>query len=184
MSHRVCPWYLGYILASPLRRLMVKPEELLAPFLKAGMRVLEVGPGMGFFSLPMARLVGPDGRIICVDLQENMVRGLRRRASRAGLLDRIETRQCSANSLAVDDLRGTIDFALAFAVVHEVPDQRKFLGEIRASLRNGATLLISEPEGHVTPNDFDVTVSTAKELGLNAVEYPAINRNLTVVMRG
>jgi len=55
-----------------MRRLFQDPETILSPYIKSGMKVLEVGPGMGFFSLPMARLIGETGRIYCVDLQEKM----------------------------------------------------------------------------------------------------------------
>ena len=55
MAHRVCPWWLGYLLASPLRRLMANPRKLLAPYVHEGMTVLEPGPGMGFFTLELAR---------------------------------------------------------------------------------------------------------------------------------
>ena len=60
----VCPWWAGYILASPLRRLIQDPRSLLAPYVHPGMTVLEPGPGMGFFTLELARLVGPAGRVI------------------------------------------------------------------------------------------------------------------------
>ncbi len=66
--HGVCPWYLGYLLASPLRRLLENPERMLRPYVRPGMTVLEPGSGMGFFSLPLARLVGAEGRVVCVDL--------------------------------------------------------------------------------------------------------------------
>ncbi len=95
MEKRICPWYLGYVLASPLRRLFQKPEKILGPYVKPGMKILEVGPGMGFFSLPMARLVGGTGRIVCIDLQEKMLHHLRRRAVKANLQSRIETRLCT-----------------------------------------------------------------------------------------
>ena len=83
----VCPWWLGPLLANPLRRLVQDPAAILAPHVREGMTVLEPGCGMGFFSLPLARLVGPGGRVVCVDLQRKMIEGLRRRAKRAGLLD-------------------------------------------------------------------------------------------------
>ena len=53
-AHRVCPWWLGYWLASPLRRLLHDPHTLLAPYVQPGMTVVEPGPGMGFLlsSLP------------------------------------------------------------------------------------------------------------------------------------
>lgn len=63
MSKRVCPWWLGYLLASPLRRLMVDPKKLLAPYVHEGMTVLEPGRGMGFFTLELARLVDASGRV-------------------------------------------------------------------------------------------------------------------------
>ncbi len=69
MSNRVCPWWLGYLLVSPLRRLFQDPTEIVRPYAGEGMTVLDVGCGMGFFSLPMARLVGDRGRVVCVDLQ-------------------------------------------------------------------------------------------------------------------
>ena len=104
MAERVCPWWLGYLLASPIRRWFEKPEEVLGPHLKSGATALDVGCAMGFFSLPMAEIVGPSGRVLCVDLQERMIRSLRKRASRAGLSDRIETRVCSTSSLDIGDL--------------------------------------------------------------------------------
>jgi predicted methyltransferase len=61
MARRICPWWLGYVLANPIRRLWHNPREILLPFVKEGMLVLEPGPGMGFFTLDLARLVGPNG---------------------------------------------------------------------------------------------------------------------------
>ena len=64
-SH-VCPWWIGYFLASPLRRRIHNPDRILAPYVRSGMRILEIGPGMGFFTIPMAGMVGAEGRIIFV----------------------------------------------------------------------------------------------------------------------
>ena len=81
MAHRICPWWLGYWLVSPLRKLRENPSKALAPFVREGMVVLEPGPGMGFFTLAVARLVGPEGRVVAVDLQPKMLASLERRAS-------------------------------------------------------------------------------------------------------
>ena len=59
----VCPWWIGYLLASPVRRMFQKPETIVGPFVKRGMRILEIGPGMGFFTLPMAGMIGLEGRV-------------------------------------------------------------------------------------------------------------------------
>ncbi len=93
MSGRhVCPWWAGYFLASTVRKLRQDPARILQPLVSAGMIVVEPGPGMGFFTLELARLVGAEGRVVAVDVQPKMIAALRRRAERAGLLDRIEAR--------------------------------------------------------------------------------------------
>src|SRR5215471_14040502 len=86
-SRRVCPWWIGYLLASPVRRILYHPARVLAPYARQGMTVLEPGPGMGFFTLELARLVGSSGRVIAVDIQPRMLDGLRQRAAKAGVLD-------------------------------------------------------------------------------------------------
>src|SRR5689334_13654635 len=92
MPLHVCPWWIGYILASPLRRLMNSPRQVLDPYVRDGMTVLEPGPGMGFFTLEIARRVGATGRVIAVDIQPRMLAGLEKRAAKAGLLERVEVR--------------------------------------------------------------------------------------------
>lgn len=90
MGKRVCPWWLGYFLASPLRRFLQDPGAMVAPYVHSGMTVLEPGPGMGFFTLEVARRVGPHGRVVALDVQPRMIGGLKRRLAKAGLLDRVE----------------------------------------------------------------------------------------------
>ena len=128
MSPKVCPAWLGYLLASPLRKLFQNPEKILGPYVKAGMMVLDMGCAMGFFSLPLARMVGKEGIVVCVDIQEKMIRSLRKKALKARVADRIITRVCDQNSLGLNEFDNKIDFILAFAVVHEVPDVLGFFG--------------------------------------------------------
>ena len=131
------------------------------------MTVLEPGSGMGFFSLPLARLVGAQGRVVCVDLQPRMIEGLRRRARKAGVLDRVETAVCSSHDLGIGEWAGRIDLALVIHVVHEVPDADRFLRQIHAALRPGGTLVIIEPKGHVTPGQFEETLALAEAVGFS-----------------
>ena len=150
MSERVCPWWIGYVLVSPLRRAFQNPARILTPYVREGMTVLEPGPGMGFFTLDLARLVGPSGRVVAVDLQSRMLDALRRRAAKAGLAERMATRLAQPGGLGVADLAGQADFILAFAVVHELPSARAFFAEAAESLRPGGALLLAEPAGHVS----------------------------------
>ena len=174
MAHRVCPWWIGYFLASPLRKLRQDPHTILSPFVREGMVVLEPGPGMGFFTLKLARLVGPPGRVVAVDVQPRMLSALRRRAGRARLLDRIETRQVPEDGMGLRDLAGAVDFALAFAMVHEVPDPARFLAEVAAALKPGARLLLAEPAGHVNEQEFAATLELAEHSGLRLESRPVI----------
>lgn len=183
MENHVCPWYVGYLLASPLRRLFQHPEKILSLYVNKGMTVLEIGPGMGFFSLPLAKLVGESGQVVCVELQEKMLNSLRKRADKAGLLWRIETRLCTQDSLHIEDLTGKIDFALAFAVVHEIPNPKKLFVEFFNTLKKGGALLISEPAGHVTKDEFDETLSVAGVAGFTQVDTITIKRSHAVLLK-
>jgi len=178
---KVCPWWLGYFLISPLRKLIQHPGKILAPYLRNGMVAGDVGSGMGYFSLPMATLVGDKGKVICVDLQEKMLSSLRKRAQKAGLSARVETRRAEMNSLNLADMAGSADFVLAFAVVHEIPDQERFLREIYQVVKEGGTLFLSEPKGHVTEQQFAETQSIAQTLGFEAAATPYIRGEHTAI---
>jgi ubiquinone/menaquinone biosynthesis C-methylase UbiE len=157
--------------------------EILKPYVEEGMTVLDVGCGMGFFSLPMAELVGEKGRVVCIDLQEKMIKGLFGRAERAGLTDRIDARVCSQSSLGVSDLAGKIDFALTFALVHEVSDKDILFSEIHRAMKPSGKLLFAEPRGHVSKKDFDKTVSLAQTMGFKVVSDLKIRRSHAVLLR-
>jgi len=182
-EHHVCPFWVGYLLASPLRRLLQNPIKILEPYVNEGMTVADIGCAMGFFSLPLAKMVGPSGKVICVDVQEKMIRKLEKRAQKAGLSGRIKTIICNSGSLGLDDFKGKVDFALAFAIVHEVPDSVRFFSEINEALKPSGTLLVAEPKGRVSETDFKRSVSIAKHNGFEVTDRPQIKRARTVVFQ-
>ena len=168
----VCPWWVGWLLLLPLRRLFESPDRLLGPHVRPGMTVLEPGCAMGFFSLPLARMVGPQGRVVCVDVQDAMVRRLRRRAEKAGLAGRIDSLVGAVGDERLDALRGAVDFAAAVHMVHEVTDRPLFFRRIAELLRPGARLLVLEPKGHVTAEALERTVGEAVGAGLAELGRP------------
>jgi len=182
LEEKVCPVWVGYLLLSPFRKLSQNPKKILAPYVKAGMKVLDIGCAMGFFSLPMARMVGSQGKVICVDLQEKMIKALQKRAQKVGLLGRIETKISDPDSLGFDYLKEEIDFALAFAVVHEVPDAANFFSAIYTTLKPAAKLLAAEPSGHVSEQDFVTTISIAEQNGFKVIDSPYIGRSRAVLL--
>jgi len=181
MAGRVCPVWVGYLLASPVRKLLENPEKILSPYVKQDMKVLDAGSAMGFFSLPLARMVGPNGKVICVDMQEKMIQSLKKRARKAGLSDRIELHTCNQKSLCLDELKEKIDFALASAVVHEVTDASSFFSEIYEGIKLGGKFLVIEPKGHVTEKDFEVSTSVAVKIGFSVIDNPKIPRSRSVL---
>jgi SAM-dependent methyltransferase len=183
MAEHVCPWWVGYLLIIPLRRISQNPRKILSPYAREGMTVLEPGPGMGFFTLELAKLVGSSGRVIAVDIQSKMLEKLQRRAGKRGLLERIEARLVKNDSLAMSDLRKKVDFALAFATVHEMPGGAPFFREVAEMLKPGGLLLLAEPRGHVKMAEFEGEVQAAADAGLVLEERPEIWRSYAALLR-
>jgi len=170
-SDHLCPWWLAYTFDNPLRKLVHNPAAMLGPYVKEGMTALDLGCGMGYFTLGMARLVGETGKVFSVDMQEEMLKRVRVRASRAGLIDPVETVLCSADDIKADC---EADFALAMWMVHETPDQERFLAQVRARLGPGGVFMIAEPRMHVKGTDFKRTLGLAEEAGFKVAGRPRV----------
>ena len=172
MAGHVCPPFIGYWLLNPLRKLLENPKKILGPFVEEGMTVLEPGPAMGFFTLPLARMVGPKGKVVVVEVQQKMLDVLQKRARKKDLLDRIDSRLAENDGMGLSDLEGKVDFAAAIHVVHEVPDPAAFFKEVFTCLKPGGRLLVIEPKGHVKPQAFAETLEIAKQAGFTPAELP------------
>lgn len=183
MARAVCPWWLGYFLASPLRRLVQDPAAIVGPYVAEGMVVFEPGPGMGFFTLELARRVGPRGKVVAVDVQPRMVSELRRRAANAGLAGRVDARLGPGAGMGIDDLKGRVDFVLAFGVVHELPDRDRFFSEASEALKPGGLLLLAEPSFHIPEREFEASIEAAGECGLFPDSRPAIRWTRSAVLQ-
>ena len=155
----------------------------MGPYVKPGMNVLDIGCAMGFFSLPLAEMVGAAGKVICVDVEERMLNVLKKRVAKAGLTDRIDARPCPPNSLAIDDYAERMDVALAMFVVHEVPDSKGLLREVAAVLRPGGVFVVAEPKAHVSKAEFEGTLNEAHEVGFEILEERRIFLSRCSVLR-
>jgi ubiquinone/menaquinone biosynthesis C-methylase UbiE len=169
---------MGFLIDNPLRRLIHNPEEILGPYVKPGMTAMDVGCGTGLFSIGMAKMVGKQGRVIAVDLQQRMLDGMKRRADRAGMANRIEAHRCEADDLGID---AQADFVLAFAMVHEVPDTKKFLGQVYACLKPNGKFFVAEPRMHVSTSTFEKMLEIAAGVGFRQSEQPQVRRCRAVV---
>ena len=146
------------------------------------MTALDVGCGMGFFTIPLARLVGDAGGVIALDLQPEMLAGLARRASAAGCAN-IVAQPARSTSLDIDAWAGAVDFVLIFYMLHEVPDQSRLISQVYAALKPGGTILFAEPIVHVARRDFDRSLELLVEAGLSVIARPGIPISRAVVLR-
>jgi 2-polyprenyl-3-methyl-5-hydroxy-6-metoxy-1,4-benzoquinol methylase len=65
----VCPWWFAYTFDNPLRRLIHPPVRIFEGLVQEGQTAVDIGCGMGYFTLGLARMVGQNGQVIAVDLQ-------------------------------------------------------------------------------------------------------------------
>jgi ubiquinone/menaquinone biosynthesis C-methylase UbiE len=117
-------------------------REALAP--QAGERLLEVGPGTGYYALPAAEWLGPDGTLEIFDLQQDMLDHTTGRAREAGLTNLVAT-QGDARALPYPD--DAVDGAYLVAVLGEVPDQEAALRELARVVRPGGRVVVGEVIG-------------------------------------
>lgn len=171
-SPHLCPWWLSYTFDHRLRRVLHKPEQILAAYIKAGMTVLDLGCGMGYFSIPMARMVGVNGKVLAADIQQRGLDVLMRRARKAGVDSQIRPCLCDPDLLRVGP---PADFALAFFMVHETPDPAQFLVQVHACLKPRSLFLFVEPRWHVPRAHFDRMLETAGNAGFQVVDRPYIS---------
>lgn len=179
-NSKVCSAEHAGILDNRLRRLVQNPDKILSGLVHAGQKVLDVGCGPGFFTLAMARIVGDEGRVIAADLQQEMLDRLRGNARNQNLESRIQFHLCKSDSIGLAE---TVDFALAFYMVHEVPDPEAFLREIYGVVRSGGELLLVEPKFHVSGPAFRRTVELAQSIGFTPIAEPRIVLSRSTLLR-
>lgn len=175
----VCPPKHVHTFDNFLRPLIHRPKKVFGPYIKPGMRVMDIGCGAGFASIGMARLLGNDGEVVAVDLQQEMLDIVKRRVIKAKLTHMIRLQKCEADSLNVD---GDFDFVNAFWMVHETPDTRKFLEQVFGILKPGGKLLIAEPRMYVSKKGFEKMIEVAKDIGFDVYKRPRVILSLAVAL--
>jgi ubiquinone/menaquinone biosynthesis C-methylase UbiE len=176
----VCPYQRAWTLDNWIRRLLQNPYKIVGEYVKEGQIVMDLGCGPGFFSLAMSKLVGEKGKVISVDIQDEMLQILRHKSEREGLSSRIILHKAQPEKLGISEM---VDFALAFYMVHEVPDKRSFLSEVASHLKPDGRFLIVEPKFHVSKSDFDSTLEVARSVGLEQVSGPKFSFDRAVLLK-
>jgi ubiquinone/menaquinone biosynthesis C-methylase UbiE len=178
MRPHTCPWWLAYTFDNPVRGLFHDPAVLFRNLVKVGDTVVDIGCGLGHFSIGMARLVGASGKVIALDLQPEMVRRAAGRAEQRGMQQRIDFRVAEPERLGLSE---PVDFVLAFWMVHEVRNQGALLSEVRSALKPTGRFLIAEPKGHVSAQRFEATVEKARAAGFAISDGPRVRLSRAVL---
>lgn len=173
----VCSAKYSGSLDNSFRRLFHNPVKILSPYISEGMAVLDMGCGPGYFTLGIARLVGASGKVTAADLQQEMLNKMVQKLSMAGLAERVHPHKCAQETTGI---AGKFDFILCFWMAHEVPDQDRFIAEMKSLLNPGGKMLVSEPKIHVTGKAFEKTKAKIVSAGFNIAGNPdiAISRSL------
>ncbi|MBW2710148.1 MAG: class I SAM-dependent methyltransferase [Deltaproteobacteria bacterium] len=177
---RVCPVEMAGSLDNRLRRWVQNPKKILGPYIKEGMTVLDLGCGPGFFSLEMALLVGKSGRVIATDLQKGMLQKVKNKIEGTELEERITLHQCEADKIG---LSNSIDFVLAFYMLHEVSNQEALFKEIGSNLKPTGQMLIVEPPFHVSTSVFQKMIEKAQNAGFTLSERPKVLMSKSAVLK-
>jgi ubiquinone/menaquinone biosynthesis C-methylase UbiE len=136
-------------------------RDILAP--RAGERLLEVGPGTGYYALPVAEWLSPDGRLDVLDVQQEMLDHTLRRAHEHGI-DNITSRLADARELPYPD--DSFDGAYLVTVLGEIPDQDAALRELARVVKKGGRVVVGELFGDPHMVTHSALASRAEAAGL------------------
>jgi ubiquinone/menaquinone biosynthesis C-methylase UbiE len=154
-----------------LRRLYQKPRKFLGELVKPGMTAADIGCGLGFYTVELARLVGESARVLAVDFQPRMLDMARKKAARKGVLERITFVQCDQDDLKLSE---PVDFALTMWVTHEVPDRDRFFKQVRDILKPAGRYLLVEPTFHIKKKEYERICDEAEAAGLRRICEPRV----------
>lgn len=151
----------------PSREAWQRPDEVVASVgAKAGDTVADVGAGPGYFSLRLARAVGPRGRVYAVDVVPEMISALRERLAPAGVANVVPILARDGDPLLPP---ASCEVVLAVNAFHHFPDGAACLGRLAESLKRGGRIAVIDFHRRPTPVGPPVEHRVAREDVLEAV---------------
>lgn len=171
--HRPCPVESAGGLDRRYRYWLQPASGVIGPYVTAGMRVLDLGCGPGYFTFPLSKLVGSSGEVVAADLQRGMLDIIdKKRIDRTHYPTNIILHLCKPNAIAAT---GEFDFILAFYMAHEVPDIPVLIRELWQLTRSGGKVLIAEPAFFgLTFSHFSHTRKLCQKIGFKVEDIRGI----------
>lgn len=155
----VCPSWFSFILYNPVRKAFTDRSRVLdESCITRESIVLEIGAGNGFFTEALAERAK---KVIAVELQQGMVKKLKKRVQRFGDVVEIVLEDIASVALADD----VADVCLLYFSFHEIARQEEAAANIARAVKQGGVLSIYEPSVEVNRKDMALTVSRFQSLG-------------------
>ena len=173
----VCPWWLCFSFDNFTRAWYQNPVKIMTPFVKEGNKVLDVGPGRGFFTFPLASLVKPEGLVYGLDIQKKMLDILKGIADKKNYSN-IITHLYDGKNFCIQE---KFDFINLFWMFHEVEHKDAFLDELKKVCKSGCRVLFVEPLIHVNKKAFYVSVQLFLDKGFEIIDTIKINVSRAVL---
>lgn len=177
-GERTCPWWLCFTFDNPIRAFIQNPRKIVSRFVSPDSAVLDIGPGKGYFTIPMAEMTRQKGRVVALDIQKEMLNSLAKKAEKKGLRN-VETKLYDGERFGIDE---TFDFALLFWMFHEVRNKENFLKELRNVCKKDAKLLLVEPMFHVSKKGFQEAVRLFSGNGFAITEPAKVGFSRAIVL--
>lgn len=180
MESVVCPSWLYFSLNTVLRKKIHNPEKIFRGYVKEGQSVLDLGCGPGFFIPVFAELAGNKGKVFAVDIQQKAIDLIQKKISGTVYEGIVKPLLSDGSTIPVKE---KADFALMFWMLHEVPDKKKLLQQLKHVMKPGSLCLIVEPKIHVSKKTFMEEISIAESCGMEKVDSPQITFSMAALFR-
>ena len=174
---QVFTWQLSSALREQRERL---PELISHLGIGPGSRVADIGTGTGFLAFRLARLVGTSGRVLAVDIEENLLEEIRSRAAREGY-SQLEALLGTESDPRLPE--SSLDAAVIINAYHEMPEHHAMLARIHAALGPGGILLLLEPYSTETLSDPREEQVERHHIAPDLLEQEARKAGFEVVFR-
>lgn len=178
-NKRICPVEKAGVLDNSFRKLLQNPQRILKPYIQKGMTVLDLGCGLGFFSIEIAEILKDSGKVIAVDIQEGMLEKIRQKIKGTEKEKRIILHKCNEESIGLTD---KVDFVLAFYMIHEVPNQDRLFRELKLIIKPNGKIFIIEPKFHVSKKSFEKMIERIRHIGFDIIDSPKVFFSRTIVL--